>query len=153
MLENPEVVPMEPRSVARIYLDIPRDRIQHEMRPGLMELCDALAAQGVRQVGPWFTHHLRMLPDRWNFEICLPIAGELKPVGRVTPGQVGGTSVARAVLHGPYEGLGEGWGALMGWIEAQGLQPAEDLYEVYLVGPESGGAPDTWRTELLRPLR
>ena len=60
--------------------------------------------------------------------------------------------VARTVFHGPYEHLGEAWGEFMSWINANGHQPAEDLWECYLVGPESGLDSSQWRTELNRPL-
>jgi hypothetical protein len=40
----------------------------------------------------------------------------------------------------------------MGWIEAEGHVPREDLWEIYAVGPESGRDARTWRAELNRPL-
>jgi hypothetical protein len=30
---------------------------------------------------------------------------------------------------------------------------AEDIWETYLVGPDSSSHPEDWRTELVRPLR
>jgi effector-binding domain-containing protein len=74
------------------------------------------------------------------------------PTGRVQAGERAPRKVARTIYHGGYEGLGEAWGEFMDWIEAQGLQPAEDLWEIYLVGPESGSDDSTYRTELNRPL-
>jgi len=60
--------------------------------------------------------------------------------------------VARTVYHGPYEGLGEAWAVFMDWVEAQGLKPAENRWECYATGPESGLDPAKYRTELNRPL-
>ena len=40
----------------------------------------------------------------------------------------------------------------MDWMEAQGLQQAEDLWECYLTHPDSDPDPANWRTELNRPL-
>lgn len=59
---------------------------------------------------------------------------------------------ATTTYCGPYEGLPQAWGEFMGWIKAQGLKPAMDLYECYVTGPHSGPDPSTWRTELIRPL-
>ena len=59
----------------------------------------------------------------------------------------------RTTYRGGYEGLGPAWGELDAWIRTNGHQPAEDLWEVYAVGPESGPDSTQWRTELNRPLR
>ena len=61
-------------------------------------------------------------------------------------------TVARAVYHGPYEGLAAAWAEFCAWVEAGGHTPAEDLWERYVVGPESSPDPAVWRTELNRPL-
>jgi hypothetical protein len=44
------------------------------MEPGLGELMDTLKAQGIASTGPWFTHHLKMDPEIFDFEIGLPVS-------------------------------------------------------------------------------
>ena len=61
-------------------------------------------------------------------------------------------SVARAVYQGRYEGLAAAWGEFLAWVEAGGHPRAPDLWERYLVGPETSPDPTNWRTELNRPL-
>jgi effector-binding domain-containing protein len=61
-------------------------------------------------------------------------------------------TVARTVYHGDYEGLPVAWAEFKEWIEANGHSCAVDLWERYLVGPESSDNPADWRTELNRPL-
>jgi effector-binding domain-containing protein len=56
------------------------------------------------------------------------------------------------VYQGGFDGLGEAWGKFMEWIESTGHQPTEDLWERYLLGPESSPDPANWRTELNRPI-
>jgi hypothetical protein len=68
MIEPPEVLVTTPQAMAALRLTIPRDRIRHEMGPGLKELHAALAAQGVLPVGPWFTHHFRTDPTVWAYQ-------------------------------------------------------------------------------------
>jgi effector-binding domain-containing protein len=60
--------------------------------------------------------------------------------------------VARTVYHGSYEGLGTAWGEFDAWVKAQGHTPAQNLWECYVAGPETGPDPRNWRTELNRPL-
>jgi len=91
--------------------------------------------------------------QHFDFEICVPVKKPVAPTGRVKPGRVtAGRRVARTVYHGGYEGLGAAWAELRAWIDSQGLKPADDLWEVYAAGPESGSDPGSWRTELNQPL-
>jgi effector-binding domain-containing protein len=60
--------------------------------------------------------------------------------------------VVRTIYQGGYEGLGAAWGAFCQWIETEGLNVQESLWEYYLTDPESNPDPDTWRTELNHPL-
>lgn len=153
MIDTPRIEQTPAQQVARIHLTLPRSEIQHVMGPGLQELMATLAAQGITPAGPWFTHHRRMDPDTFDFEICVPVPQPVAPAGRVRPGErPAANRVARTVYRGPYEGLGAAWGELMGWIAASGHSPREDLWECYATGPESSPDPTQWRTELNRPL-
>jgi effector-binding domain-containing protein len=60
--------------------------------------------------------------------------------------------IVRTTYRGGYEGLGAAWGEFCVWIETEGLNAQDSLWECYLSGPESSPDPDKWRTELNRPL-
>jgi effector-binding domain-containing protein len=152
MLDTPEIIQTEPKQLAFVRLCIPREEIQKAMGPGLEELKAQVAAQGVAAEGPWFTHHLRMDSEVFDFEICVPVTGPVASKGRVRPGEWPAMKVARAIYHGPYGGLPAAWGEFGDWVAAEGLKPAPDLWEVYASGPESSPDPADWRTELYRPL-
>lgn len=152
MLETPQITRTDARPTAVIRLTVPRTEIRNVMEPARIELLDALAAQGVAPDGPWFTHHLRMDPDVFDFEIGLPVREPLSAIGRVITGEWPATRVARAELRGDYAGLPAAWAELDAWLASAGHTPAADLWERYLVGPESSADPASWRTELNRPL-
>ena len=152
MIDTPRITRTTAQLTAIIRLTVPRKEIRNVMGPGLGELMAAIAAQGIAPAGPWLTHHLRMDPDVFDFEISVPVTAPVAAVGRVQPGQLPATKVARTVYHGPYEGLGAAWGEFDAWIVANGHTPAPDLWECYVAGPESNPDPATWRTELNRPL-
>lgn len=152
MIDTPQITHSAAQHAAVIRFTIPRAEIQTVMGPGHTELMAAVAAQGIAPAGPWFSHHFRMDPEIFDFEIGVPVPTPISAAGRVTPGELPATTVARTVYHGGYEGLGDGWGEFMAWIAAEGLSPAEDLWECYVTGPESGPDAATWRTELDRPL-
>jgi effector-binding domain-containing protein len=148
MIDKPQIVHTDAQLTAVIRLTVPRAEIRNVMGPGYQELMDTVAAHGVALTGPWLTYHLRMDPDVFDFEICVPVAA----TGRVQPSQLRAATVARTVYHGPYEGLPAAWGEFEAWIAAEGHTSAPDLWECYVAGPESSPDPATWRTQLNRPL-
>jgi effector-binding domain-containing protein len=153
MIDTPQVTQSVAQTAAVLHLTIPRGEIRKAMGPGYREVMDAVKAQGMTPAGPWFTHHLRVDPDTFDFEIGVPVARAIAAAGRVKPGKLPAARVARTVYHGSYEGLGEAWGQLMSWIESGGHTPGPDFWEIYTAGPEGSPDPSTWRTELNRPLR
>lgn len=152
MIEPPQITQTGAQPAAVIHLTIPREEIQNVMGPGIGELMAAVAAQGIAPAGPVFSHHLRMDPRIFDFEVGLPVTAPVSAAGRVKPGQLPAATVARTIYHGSYEGLGPAWGEFEAWIAAEGHTPAPDLWECYVAGPESSPNPADWRTELNRPL-
>lgn len=152
MLDMPHITQTEDQQTAVIRLTIPRAEIRNVMGPGIRELMSVVAAQGITPTGSWFTHHLRMEPDIFDFEIGVPVRSPVTPSGRVQPGRLPATTVARTVYRGGYEGLADAWGEFQSWIAANGHTPAPNLWEIYVAGPESNTDPAKWRTELYRPL-
>ena len=152
MLETPHITQSAPQQAAVIHLTIPRDQIRAVMGPGIQEVIDTVVAQGIGPAGPVFSHHFSMQPDTFDFEIGVPVSRPVAPTGRVKPGELPGAKVARTVLHGGYEGLPDGWGQFMAWVDEEGLAKAPDLWEVYVKGPNLDPDPSTWCTELNQPL-
>jgi effector-binding domain-containing protein len=152
MIDTPQIAQLSEKHIAVIHVTVPRNQIQTVMGPGIQELMATVQAQGLGPTGPWFTHHLRMAPDVFDFEIGVPVTAPVKESGRVKPSVWPAMKVARTVHSGQYEKLDSSWRAFMSWIEEHGLKPAEDLWEVYAAGPESSSDPAQWRTELNRPL-
>lgn len=152
MLATPQIVKTEAQRAAVIHLTVPRSEMMKMFGPAVGELMSALSAQGIEPIGAVFAHHLKMSPDNFDFELGVKVAAPVKPAGRMKPGQLPAAKVARSVYSGPYEGLPAAWGEFNKWMKANGHAQAEDLWEVYSVGPQSSPDPANWRTELNRPL-
>lgn len=152
MIDQPQIVETQEQSTAVIRLTVPRAEIKSVMGPAIAEVMGALAAQGVAPAGPVFSHHFTMTPDVFDFEVGVPVSGAFSETGRVKASQLPAATVARTIYRGGYEGLGAAWGELGKWIASEGHQPAGNLWERYLAGPESSTDPATWQTELNRPL-
>ena len=152
MIDSPAIANTDVQHTAVIHLTIPRAEIQKVMGPAHQELMGTLAAQGVTPASAWFSHHFRMDPATFDFEVGVAVSSPINPKGRVTNSQLPAAKVVRTVYRGGYEGLGGGWGELDAWIKREGLEPTGELWEIYAAGPESGADPAGWRTELNRPV-
>ena len=152
MLATSQIDQTNLQEAAVIRLTIPRSEMMKVFGPAVGELMTALAAQGVEPVGAVFAHHLTMSPDTFDFELGVKVSSPVTAAGRVKPGQLPAAKVARTVYSGPYEGLPSAWGEFNTWMKANDHVQAEDLWELYSVGPQSNPDPANWRTELSRPL-
>lgn len=153
VIDTPQIVQTTDQLTAVIRLTIPRAEIQKVMGPAIEELMAVVEEQRIGPAGMWFSHHLRMDPDEFDFEVGVPVLAPVAPTGRVQPGQLLASRVARTTYRGSYDGLGAAWGEFNEWIASKGHVAGTDLWEVYRVGPDSTLDPDNWRTELNRPLR
>ena len=152
MIDTPRITETTPQPFAGIHLVIPRSEIQSVMGPGINEVITAIKAQGASPSGALFTHHFKMNPATFDFEICVPIAAPIVTEGGVYCGEKPSLTVVSVIYQGPYEGLATAWGEFGGWIAANGYATGPDIYECYLAGPESSPDPKQWRTELSCPL-
>lgn len=153
MLTELRITTTTTEPIALLHVTVPRNEIQKVMGPGLAELGKTIAAQGIATRGPWFTHHHRFEPGVFDFDIGFVVERPVAPSGRVRASERPAERVATAVYNGGYDGLGAAWEKFDTWIRSTGNEPAEDLWERYLVGPESGPDASRYRTEFTRPLR
>lgn len=153
MISRPQILQTKAEAAAVIHLTVPRSDMMKVFGPAVGELLAALAEQGLKPGSAVFAHHLTMSPDSFDFELGVTVAAPVKAAGRVKPGELPATKVARAIYSGPYEGLPSAWGEFDAWVKANNHEKAETLWELYSVGPQSTPDPANWRTELNRPLR
>ena len=153
MLDTPQIIQTTAQTAAVIHLTVPRSDMMKVFGPAAGELMAALAAQGMKPEGAIFAHHLKMSADNFDFELGVRVSTPVKATGRVKPGELPAAKVVRTVYSGPYEGLPAAWGEFAKWIKANGHEQADELWELYSVGPQSTPDPAGWRTELNRPLK
>lgn len=152
MLETPRILESIAQPTASIHFLIPCERMPHVFGPAIEELLAVLKEQGVAHAPSAFAHHLKMNPGFFDFELGFTTSAPIQPMGRVQAGHWPAQRAAHTVYHGAYEGLPEAWGQFDAWMRAQGLEQADDLWELYATGPHLSPDPGAWRTELYRPL-
>ena len=153
MISAPQIIETTAQDAAIIRLTIPRSAMPQHFGPAVRELLAELHAQGVEPVGGVFAHHLQMTPDEFDFELGIKVTAAVRDNGRIRRGTLPAARVARTVYSGPYEGLPAAWGQFNAWMNENGLSQAQDLWELYSVGPQSSSDPADWRTELNKPLK
>ena len=72
MIDTPEITQSAARQVAMIHLTVPASEIRNVMGPGIREVMDTLAAQGITPAGPWLTYHLRRPTDVFDSRYASP---------------------------------------------------------------------------------
>ncbi len=85
MLDTPRITQTTPRITASIHMTIPRAEMPKVFGPGVGELMAAIAAQGIEPAGSVFTHHLKMAPDIFDFELSVSVSRPVVAAGRVKP--------------------------------------------------------------------
>ena len=152
MIDTPQIVTTKALNTAKIYAKIPTSAIRQEMGKLLQELIQSIRSQNVEITGPWFTHHFQRPGEFFDFEVCMPVASEVKANGRVEPGVWPAMKVVRTIYHGGYEGLPSAWAEFMAWTESNNLTITEEIWERYLINPDSESDSSKWQTELNRPI-
>jgi effector-binding domain-containing protein len=119
------------------------------------EVFGYLGQRGIGPAGPpvGIYHDQEFREEAVDVEIAVPVAGSVPEGERVKARELPGTEQMACLVHeGGYETVGGTYGQLMKWIEANGYRIAGPCREVYLQGPESGGDPSTYVTEIQFPV-
>ena len=153
MIDPPRLVNVVSQPAATIRLTIARHEISQVMGPAIGELIACLTGQGLMPSGPVYSHHFRLDPEVFDFEVGVPYSGDFAPEGRVVAGSTPGGKAAMTTLHGPYDGLPEGWGEFHQRVLSEGWPLAGNFWETYAKGPESSLDPADWRTELYMAMK
>jgi effector-binding domain-containing protein len=135
-----------------IHVRVPRDRIKEAMCPAITEVMEAVQAQGIGPAGPIFSHHARMEPDVFDFEVGVPVSGPVTPTGRVKAGELPARTVMRCLYTGPVAGLGQAWGHFIQKLDGDSHHLAPALWERYLADPEENPDSGDWTIELNQTL-
>jgi effector-binding domain-containing protein len=138
--------------IASIRLVIPRARIGEVMGPAIGSIFRSISVQSIRASGPVLTHHFRIDPEVFDFEVAVPVDRVIADDGEVRASQISSCRVARAVYTGSYEGLAHAWQEFETRLDEMKLSREPNLFERYLRGPESELPPTEWMTELCHVL-
>lgn len=111
----------------------------------------AMQRQGVFPAGPPFARYHGMPGDSVDVEAGFPVGGRFNGADGVQTGILPGGEAFEAIHTGPYDTLGKTYGALQQKMQAEGITPADTMWEYYLSDPEQEPDPAKWQTKVVWP--
>lgn len=126
-----------------------------ESKAGFGELFGYLAGLGVPPAGPGYLAYPdpEFNEDDFGLDICLPVAADVKPHGRMQRIERPAMRVAFAMHSGPYDGLHQAYQAVNTWVQRRDLEQDGPTLEIYHAGPGDTSDPAQFRTEAAIPVR
>ena len=136
---------VDPQRVVSIHEVIPT---YSDMGRLFVEIGAHLSQQRARAIGPSMTiyYDTEYRERDIDVETATPVDAAVPGNDRVRRRELPGVKTMACVLHqGPYDGLGQAYNALLGWIQANGYRIVGPNREVYLRCPDNGyDDPTVW---------
>lgn len=146
-----EIRPTTQQHTAAIKMTRPLSQIGPAMGEAFPKIYHAVISAGMEPAGMPLARYYDFGEEETTFECAIPVPSEFTPAGEVEASSVGGGEAAFGLHVGPYETIGQTWGAIMAWVTEQGRAPAGPTWEIYIDDPQET-APDQLKTELYIPL-
>lgn len=148
-----EVKDIPEQPVLMVCKQTTMDGIGDAMGAAFAELMGYMGRSGVAPVGPPLCVYSEDFDEERGGEmrVCMPVAPGATGEGAVEATVLPGGSMATTVHRGPYDTIGQAYGAVYGWIQEHGHQPAGPMREVYLTDPDEV-PPEEYLTEICWPI-
>jgi len=142
------IVDYESRPTAIVRGRVKLDDLPTFFARSLPLVLEAIEAQGAIPGGEPFAYYRAVPNGSVDVEAGFPVVGAFAATGMVLPGHLPGGRVITGLHLGPYDSVGHTYARMIAWAIAHGLQPTQDMWEVYLTDPEREPDPSHWRTGL-----
>ena len=146
--DEPALVTVEPTTTAVVRGTVSTEELRDFFDQSFQVLGEALRNQQVSITGAAFSRYTGEFDEPVDLEVGFPTDRPIEADGSAEAGELPGSQVARMIHCGSFDGLGDSWQRLAGWIGAAQLAPGEDRWEVYLTEPSPEKDPSLLRTEL-----
>lgn len=122
------------------------------------EIIDFMNRNGIKPAGAPFAYWHNMnsegiskgvLDMECGFPIEAPIEGE----GQIKASKLPGGKVVTAMHIGPYETLHETYNIIQSWIEENGYEGEDNIWDTYLTNPREAQDESNWMTEISWPIK
>lgn len=131
---------------------VPVEKLSEAMGSTYGKIMEYLGLHGIQASGPPFAVYHNMDMTALDVEIGIPVPAPVEGSGDLTPGTIRGGRAAVGTHTGPYDTIGDTYGALTAFMEEKGLEMDSFSYEFYLNDPREV-PPDELKTEIFFPIK
>ncbi len=122
------------------------------------ELIAFMDKRGIAPAGAPFAYWHNMNSENiskgvFDMECGFPVRMRIEGEGQIKASHLPGGKVITAIHIGPYEALAETYDKVQSWIQENGYQAKDDMWETYLTNPCEVPDKSEWMTEIFWPIK
>lgn len=152
MSETPELVTLEPTTVAVLRETVPMSELTSFFDRAFHAVMEVAQAQEIAVTGPPFALYYGMPSDTVDLAAGFPTAAPVTSADGVAASELPGGRAARLLHVGSYDSLEGAYGRVMAWMGEKAYRPAGVMWESYLNEPTPDGDPDANQTLITWPI-
>ncbi len=148
-----ERIELEPRTMLGVHDTVPMSDMTAYFERAFVESGAELGRQGSFPAGaPIAFYHGAPTENAADITAGFPVSQAVVPGPDTVVLTLPGGQAVETIHTGAYDELGRTYAELTDWIDSEKLVPAGDMWEEYLVGPDSEPDPEKWQTRIVFPL-
>lgn len=130
------------------------DEMEAFFKEAFAHLSEVVNDFGLEVTGPPYGRYRGAPSETTDVEAGVPILARPRhahPSG-VVWGEFPAIEVVEAIHQGPYHTLSDTYADMVLWMHAKGLNPVDDMWDIYLTDPNREPDPETWQTKVVWPF-
>jgi effector-binding domain-containing protein len=148
-----EVIELPAVHAAVVRREIRMDELPEFFGHAFQTVMEAATRQQVSVAGAPFGYYPRMPTDTVEVAAGFPVATPITPEGEVEVLELPAGPAVVGMHVGPYDSLEQTYNELLAWVQGEGLETADLMWESYLSDPDAEPDPQKWQTQIVWPLR
>jgi len=146
-------VELQPRTFVGVHDVIPMDHMTEYFDRAFATAAAELSRQGAYPAGPPVAlYHGAPTENAADVTAGFPVAQPVRPTDTAVVETLPGGPAIEAIHTGPYDTLSETYAELTAWLTGEHLNAADQMWEEYVVGPDTEPDPAKWQTRIVFPL-
>ena len=147
-----ERIELEPRTFVGLHDVVPMTELTDFFGRAYTVTGAEIEKQGVEQAGPPIAMYHGIPTDTIDITAGFPVNQPITPANGTVVATLSGGPAIETIHTGSYDSMTGTYNDLMTWLEEQHIAVPEDMWEEYLIGPDTEADPATWQTRIVIPL-
>lgn len=142
----------DPQPIIGLHEVVPMNDLTDFFSRAFEAAAAELARQGAAPAGPPIALYRGPVTESVDVVAGFPVGRPLTPSSGLVSETLPSGAIVETIHTGSYDALAETYAKLSGWFASNGLTPSDEMWEEYLVGPESEPDPSRWQTRIVFPV-